>query len=183
MISMSCPWNNSPHMDKGSFDWMQTIKSEQDIREDSNRIFRPASSIQNHSMSLQTSWAKYICGVKYYIWNRPENLGAFSGLGPRHCMSASQGSPLALWHKFQTFHSCSITSHVYSIWNYEIMICVMKKKIIHYNYRQIICVGIPYLVAMSSLTQWRKLLLSWSLWFNCRWSRIFYNEKWNPLWG
>ena len=76
---MSCPWNNSPRMDKGSFDWMQIIKSKQDIREDSNRLFRPASSIWNHSMSLLTSWAKYICGAKYYIWNGPEILGAFSG--------------------------------------------------------------------------------------------------------
>ena len=78
-FSMSCPWNNSPRMDKGSFDWMQTIKSKQDIREDGNRIFRPASSIRNHSMSLLTSWVKYICGAKYYIWNGPENLGTFSG--------------------------------------------------------------------------------------------------------
>ena len=42
-------------------------------------------------------------------------------------LSASQGSPLVYYdHKFQAFHSCSITSHVYSVQNYEIMICVMN---------------------------------------------------------
>ena len=40
-------------------------------------------------MFLLTSRAKYICGAHYYILNEPEITGAFafSGLGPRDCMS------------------------------------------------------------------------------------------------
>ena len=33
-----------------------------------------------------------------------------------------------LWHKFQAFHSCSSTSHVYNVQIYEIMICAINNQ-------------------------------------------------------